>query len=505
MTFDPFQAVLSLHQSGRITEAEAGYHALLEKHPEDPQIHNMLGNCLADQSRWEAAAASYRRAIALSPDRAAPHYNLGNALSALDSPREAIQAYQQAIALRPDYAKAHFNLGNLLFDGGQYAQAAGCYRSALDADPEHPDPEALFNLARALHRQGKPALAIPFYQRALQRDPSCHPAYGALALAWLETGKTKQALKCHQQALQQEPDDPAVHFYYGRTLLMLLQFEEAEAAFRRTLELAPQSNDAYRALGHIMDTQGRREELARLAEAWLEAQPHDPEASHYHQAWTGNASPARASDDFVRATFDGFADDFDEVLQTLDYRAPQLLQTALANQLNEEAPERAVLDAGCGTGWCGSFLRGWAKRLVGVDLSPGMLARARRRGVYDALIESELTAYLHDVPARFDLIVSSDTLIYFGDLAPVLRASAAALRDGGYLAMTLERLCDDALPAGYQLEAHGRFSHTTSYVRHQITAAGLQIVSWEEAPLRREGGTDVTGLVVVAQKPAGGA
>lgn len=502
MSFDPFQAVMSLHQTGRITEAEAGYRALLEKQPEDPQVHNMLGNCLADQSRWEEAAASYRRAIALSPERAASHYNLGNALSALELPREAVQAYQQAIALRPDYAKAYFNLGNVLFDGGQYAEAAGCYRSVLDADPEHPDPEALFNLARSLHRQGKPALAIPFYQRALQRDPGCQAAYGVLALAWLETGKTEQALQCHQQALQQEPNNPAVHFYYGRTLLMLLQFEEAEAAFRRTLELAPQSNDAYRALGHIMDTQGRHEELARLAEAWLEAQPGDPEASHYHQAWTGNAAPARASDDFVRATFDGFADDFDEVLQTLDYQAPQLLQTALANQLGQQASERTVLDAGCGTGWCGSFLRDWAKNLVGVDLSPGMLARARRRGVYDTLIESELTAYLLGVTDHFDVIVSSDTLIYFGDLAPVLQASAAALRDAGYLAMTLERLSGDELPPGYQLETHGRYSHSTSYVRQQILAAGLQIVSWEEAPLRREGGTEVHGLVVVAQKPA---
>ena len=36
-----------------------------------------------------------------------------------------------------------------------------------------------------------------------------------------------------------------------------------------------------------------------------------------------------------------------------------------------------VLDAGCGTGLCGPLLRPYAKRLVGVDLSSGMLERAR--------------------------------------------------------------------------------------------------------------------------------
>ena len=59
-----------------------------------------------------------------------------------------------------------------------------------------------------------------------------------------------------------------------------------------------------------------------------------------------------------------------------------------------------VLDAGCGTGLCGPLVAPYARRLVGVDLSERMLARAgdaerlRRAG------QGELTAYLRDPPTR---------------------------------------------------------------------------------------------------------
>jgi predicted TPR repeat methyltransferase len=497
---DPFEIAKSLHQAGHLAQAEAGYRTALSSSPEDADIHNMLGNVLADQQRWQEAVESYRRAVALRPDKAAAHYNLGNALSALDLPLEAVQAYQQAISIRPDYAKAHFNLGNVLFDLGKLSEAAECYRRALDADDTRPDAAALFHLARVLHLQGQLQTAIEFYCRALQVEPRCHLAYGELGMAFLEAGKPQEALRWHQRALELDPDEAAVHFYFGRTLLTMLQFEAAEAAFRRTLELDPSSNDTYRALGQVLDARGRHSELPALAEAWLRARPGDPEALHYQAAWTGREMPQRASDDFVRATFDGFADDFDKVVQNLNYRAPQLLQAAVEAFCAESGGRLDILDAGCGTGLCGPLLRTWAKRLVGVDLSSGMLDRARRRQAYDELVEAELTSYLRQYPGSFDLIVSADTFVYFGDLDPVLSAACGSLRGGGCLAFTLEQLNAAHQDAAYVLGSHGRYAHTENYVRQRLAATGLDARSLERIILRREGGHDVAGLLVLAYK-----
>ena len=80
----------------------------------------------------------------------------------------------------------------------------------------------------------------------------------------------------------------------------------------------------------------------------------------------------------------------------------------------------------------------FARRLIGVDLSDGMLAHARDKAVYHALIRAELTEYAGANNDAFDLIVSADTLVYFGELKGIVAAFVRALRPRGLLVFTLE-------------------------------------------------------------------
>jgi predicted TPR repeat methyltransferase len=120
--------------------------------------------------------------------------------------------------------------------------------------------------------------------------------------------------------------------------------------------------------------------------------------------------------------------------------------------------------------------------------------------VYDELVKCELTAYLRDSPAAFDVIVSADTLVYFGSLERVVAASADALRAGGRLIFTVEELMDAGPDANYSLSPHGRYSHARQYVERVLAGANLrpEIVA---AELRLEAGDPVAGLVVRATKP----
>src|SRR4029077_16423873 len=108
-----------------------------------------------------------------------------------------------------------------------------------------------------------------------------------------------------------------------------------------------------------------------------------------------------------------------------------------------------VLDAGCGTGLCGLLVAPYARQLVGVDLSEGMLDHARKKNVYDELVRGELTAYLQNRHDAFDLIVTADTLVYFGALEDVAVAAAGALRSGGRVVFTVEEATDDDAPSTY--------------------------------------------------------
>jgi predicted TPR repeat methyltransferase len=136
---------------------------------------------------------------------------------------------------------------------------------------------------------------------------------------------------------------------------------------------------------------------------------------------------------------------------------------------------------------------------VGVDLSPGMLARARARQAYDELVEAELSAWLARQQAAFDLIVSADTLCYFGALDTTLAAAASALRPGGRLVFTVERAPDGV--EAYQLDPSGRYSHADRSVRERLTAATLDRIVIEPVVLRREVGHEVHGRLVCAQRP----
>ena len=102
--------------------------------------------------------------------------------------------------------------------------------------------------------------------------------------------------------------------------------------------------------------------------------------------------------------------------------------------------------------------------------------------------------------ASYDLIVSADTLCYFGELHAVARGAARALRAGGSLVFTVEALADEATGgSGYRLNPHGRYSHREAYVREVLVAAGFAPVELQHVHLRTEGGKPVEGWLVCAR------
>ena len=103
-----------------------------------------------------------------------------------------------------------------------------------------------------------------------------------------------------------------------------------------------------------------------------------------------------------------------------------------------------------------------------------MLARARAREVYDELVKGELTAFLRDAAGAFDVIVSADTLVYFGPLEEVVAAAATALRPGGQLIFTVEELTEPRR-GGLLAQLNGRYRHTRAYVERVLADAGLAV------------------------------
>ena len=117
-------------------------------------------------------------------------------------------------------------------------------------------------------------------------------------------------------------------------------------------------------------------------------------------------------------------------------------------------------------------------------------------------MQSELTLFLQARRQEFDLILSADTLVYFGPLEEVAAAANRALRPGGLLVFTLEELVSPPAGVDLRIETHGRYSHSQAYVERVLRNAGFT-PDIGHADLRTESALPVAGLVVRATKKNG--
>lgn len=410
-------------------------------------------------------------------------------------------AYRQVLKLDPRNADALHLLGVLAHQLGNSPLAIERIRQSLEIEPEQ--MRAYFNLGRVYAESGQPDEAIACYERVVAMKPDYAEAHQSLGHLHSEAERYEQALECYRRAEQLQPESTQARMYVAQTLDDMSDWEAAVGQYRTVLERDRQAVGAYRRLGAALRKLGRLEEAAEVYEQWLNVDAQNPEALHFRAACRGEVAPQRASDGFVRATFDGFAPDFDKCLEDLHYRVPEIVARILARIMPEPDRQLEILDLGCGTGLCGAKLRPYARYLAGLDLSPNMLDVARGKELYDKLYEGELTRFLADRENEFDMLVSADTFVYFGDLAEVMRQALRALRPGGALIFTVERWADEDQPPGYRLNEFGRYMHSELYLRRILHDAGFHVHALGEELLRIEGGHGVIGLVVVAAKPAG--
>jgi predicted TPR repeat methyltransferase len=443
-----------LAAAGRLEEALPAYRAALARNPDHPEIRCNLGNILLGLGQAEEALATYQEVLARGFDHPLVHYNIGTAFRALGQPERALPAFEAALARAPSFAPAHNNRGNALRDLGRHAEAATAYLDALAVRPS--DTGTRVNLASVLSLLYERDGQMPMIPASPDTDTSpVSGRDGGPASSWTRSPRVTLG---------------------GRGC--------ARPASEDSLNESPSRPDG-------MSPHEDPKSAVALARRWRTAHPEDPMARHVAAALIGDAPPPRAEDGYVRALFDGFAADFDRQLASLAYSVPALVET-LDRLWPQPSAAMTVLDAGCGTGFSAPMLRPHARHLTGVDLSPEMLALAQQRQLYDALELTEITAFLANHPEGYDLIVATDVLCYFGTLAPVLGAAAAALRPGGRVMFTVELDPAPNAPA-FTLQSNGRYRHAETAILALLEASGLDAGTPMVNRLRRENGRDVPG------------
>lgn len=451
------------------------------------------------------------------------------------------------------------NLASVIVDmeDGDLGRAEELYRMALKADPS--DGDAAFNLALLLQDRKTQATTrecADLYQIAVTADPSRWDAWANLATALVELSEQplyaihafERAILLIEQIMAEQGqagEDPArdvylskLYYGYGMTLSELSpEACQILAAAPNTLLIGSNSNRNRNKNDQTTTTNAiiclENAQNALRSAAILDAT--NVQAAHMLAAMGegggGDGVHRRATPEFVAALFDDFADTFDEKLGALEYKVPRIMGDAARRA--RQVAFRSALDAGCGTGLAGRYLRPLVSGpMIGVDISKKMLDIAARcttvsgcgvedndtavddgkeeeaPPLYDGLMALDLEAMtlsetLHapgvgratDIGSEegFDLIVAADVHVYFGRLDTLLQNYAKLSRDEAVLLFSCERATEEEAPLGWRLLSSGRFSHTKKYVVQAAEDVGYELASYEEIVPRMERGVAVNG------------
>jgi predicted TPR repeat methyltransferase len=454
--------------------------------------HYNQGEAWLMANELDQAVACLRRASALEPNRPEPHAALGITAARTRRFSEAADALAHAIQLGMDRAEIYQQLGNAQIQINRFAQAEQSAREALTRAPN--SHESWQTLGEAQLHQDKLDEAAASFRKVLSLKPDYSIATQSLGITLAKAGSSDAAIETLRIAVRARPDSAEARSHLGSLLVNAGSVAEGIMLLEKSISLRPGHMDTLIELARAYEKSGQRDKAAGAFEQLQKLTPDNPNiAFHIAALRESSDAPAAPPQALMAALFDRHADTFDKhLLQDLGYRVPKLLHEAVMSV--HKGPFDSALDLGCGTGLCGVVFRPDVRALIGVDLSPAMIEKARERNLYDKLDVADVLKSLQEWPSSFDLLLAGDVFCYLGDLSNIFASARSALRSDGLLAFSVEL----SKEAGWKLSPSRRYLHGEGYILDTATKTGLKIKSIQTQILRQDAGKDVAGLIVVA-------
>jgi TolB-like protein len=243
-----------------------------------------------EKGGFDQAAALYLEALAAEPS----HPGALTGLAMTEALRFTYTTDPACLDRATDYAtraiaadggagEAHVWLGYALMRGPRPADAIASFTRAMELDAS--SFYAPYFRACAEQLRGRRAAAVPFYQRAIDIEPSYAFAWLGLGYAHMELGRLDEARYCFGRAESLE-DPPGPHAtagaagYLGETLRRMNRLAEARAACLRGIAAAERSDHMYRDNFRVMALLGlgrvalRQSDAAAAATAFAQAAEH---------------------------------------------------------------------------------------------------------------------------------------------------------------------------------------------------------------------------------------
>jgi tetratricopeptide (TPR) repeat protein len=267
--------------------AENSFRSAIAIDPSDAAANYGLGSCHQQAGAWPEAIAAFERALVAEPNELPILLDLAIACHRTGDDKKAAIHFERAERLAPNDPAMLLEYGKFLRDTGQFAQAM----QKLDrCARDHPnDPAVTLETARCLRAIGDYARAIQLLDKLGTISPGmpeCHEEYGNcfellqdIAMRdwhwgraveqWLRKAEYAVAQPLLLKMLDARPGDAPTRVFLGIWHARQRQFESAEAAYIKAIELDPACVEAHANLAGMYEQTNRIPQAKAIAESGL--------------------------------------------------------------------------------------------------------------------------------------------------------------------------------------------------------------------------------------------
>jgi tetratricopeptide (TPR) repeat protein len=224
----------------------------------------------------EAVQVADREPPAPPPESAGSHLARGDDALAGGRWADAAEAYRRATEIEPGLAGAEARWARALVYQSRLDAAIERAQRATELDPGSAEARAV--LALALDWSGQADRAVQAALKAVEIDARHVPALTALAEAYTDQYRLREADEVLERALALGPNDPEVHRVQGNLRETRSDYAGAVSSYRRALELAPRFSHLHVSLGHALRAQGLHDEAIAAFSRAAELTPTDARA-----------------------------------------------------------------------------------------------------------------------------------------------------------------------------------------------------------------------------------
>jgi tetratricopeptide (TPR) repeat protein len=179
---------------------------MIEKDPNVPEVHMILGQAYAQQQDYASARREFARALELNPKLPEAHYQTGLTFVLEGKLLDAEQQFRQELELTPQGTPAKFQLASVLLGQGKQPEGITLLNEVIQQKPD--DADAYYQLGKALLEQGQTTEALEKLEAAVRLQPDNELGYYQMGLAYRKLGRGQEAEAAIRkyQTLKQEKD-----------------------------------------------------------------------------------------------------------------------------------------------------------------------------------------------------------------------------------------------------------------------------------------------------------